>query len=103
MNVFWKTFLGGMLCIALLFGGRYAKAWIANHTYRADRVERVERQRLDYERQRLERERQMVAQTYYAAPRSSQSPSYGQPIKPPAFYTPPHRPPNYTPPRRNHY
>ncbi len=42
MNVFWKTFLGGMLCIALLFGGRYAKAWLGN-SFSGERMTQAER------------------------------------------------------------
>ena len=88
MNVFWKTFLGGMLCIALMFGGRYAKAWLGYKTYRSpEHVAQIERDR-------LAGERRMIAQTYTVTPGNSAPTNYTAPIKPPPFYTPPHKPPN---------
>ena len=89
MNVFWKTFLGGMLCLALMVGARYGKAWLRSD-YRAERV--------DYQTQRSGQ--LTTAQATYVAPRPTLPPNYTAPIKPPPFYKPPVKPPNHNS-RRN--
>ena len=86
MNPFWKTLLAGFVGIALLFGGSYAKAWIANHTYRADRMTQAERVRLQNEA--VDRAIQRSYAQHRTAPQTSYTP-------PRPFYKPPRDYPNY--------
>ena len=87
MNVFWKTFLGGMLCIALMFGGRYAKAWLGN-SYRGDRVTQAERVRLQNEA--VDR---VIQRSYAQTTQRSH-------VTPPPNYVRRQNPPNRLPPNR---
>ncbi len=74
MNVFWKTIFGTVLTIAAIVSARYARAWIANHTFRANRVAQIERSQLQMDATAR------AAQRVYT------------PSTPRAFYTPPPRP-----------
>ena len=101
MNVFWKTLLGGFLCLALMVGARYAKAWF-KYGNRGSELTQAEQIRLKNEAidRQLQRSYAQAPQTTYVAPRPNLPPNHTAPIKPPPFYNPPIKPPNYNT-RRN--
>jgi hypothetical protein len=92
MSIFWKTFLGGMLCIALMFGATYAKGWIKHHT-RGERMGQAEQIRLKNEA--IDRAVQQSYRQFSAPPRGPQPSHSRAPIKPPPFYNKPIKPPNF--------
>ena len=106
MNPFWKTLLTGFLGVALLFGGRYARVWMAPKAFihNSTQQERTLRDRQTaMVRPNVDTVRPVTVRPDIVRPdivrpdivRPAQPSSYRPPIKPPPFYTPPIKPPSY--------